>query len=243
MPSTSYASGTSTKPLLGETIDANLRGAVARFGDREALVDVAAGRRADLRRAGRRGRRASPAACWRRGVAQGRPGRHLGAELRRVGPRRSTPRRGSARSWSTSTRPTAPTSCEYVLQPGRHPHAGLGAGVQDQRLRGDDRRGARRAARRCGDVVFIGDADVGRAARRRRPPSAAERSPRGRRRCTSTTRSTSSTPRARPASPRARRCSHHNILNNGYFVGEVLRLHRGRTGSACRCPSTTASAW
>jgi fatty-acyl-CoA synthase len=41
----SYASGTSDKPLLGETIDANLRNAVARFGDREALVDVAGGRR------------------------------------------------------------------------------------------------------------------------------------------------------------------------------------------------------
>jgi len=41
----SYASGTSTTPLLGETIDANLRRAVARVPDREALVDVAGGRR------------------------------------------------------------------------------------------------------------------------------------------------------------------------------------------------------
>jgi fatty-acyl-CoA synthase len=41
----SYSSGTSDKPLLGETIDANLRKAVARFADREALVDVPAGRR------------------------------------------------------------------------------------------------------------------------------------------------------------------------------------------------------
>jgi fatty-acyl-CoA synthase len=41
----SYASGTSTKPLLGETIDANLTEAVARFGDREALVDVPTKRR------------------------------------------------------------------------------------------------------------------------------------------------------------------------------------------------------
>src|SRR4051794_9901215 len=49
MPTTSYASGTSTKPLLGETIDANLRRAVERFGDREAVVDVAAGRRLTYR--------------------------------------------------------------------------------------------------------------------------------------------------------------------------------------------------
>jgi fatty-acyl-CoA synthase len=41
----SYANGTSSTPLLGETIDANLRATVARFGDREALVDVPTGRR------------------------------------------------------------------------------------------------------------------------------------------------------------------------------------------------------
>ena len=41
----SYAGGTSTTPLLGQTVDANLRATVARFGDREAVVDVAAGRR------------------------------------------------------------------------------------------------------------------------------------------------------------------------------------------------------
>ena len=46
---TSYASGTSTEPLLGETIDANLKKAVRRFGDREAVVDVAAGRRVTYR--------------------------------------------------------------------------------------------------------------------------------------------------------------------------------------------------
>ncbi|WP_250038100.1 AMP-binding protein [Paractinoplanes maris] len=41
----SYASGVSELPLLGETIGANLERTVARFGDREALVDVAAGSR------------------------------------------------------------------------------------------------------------------------------------------------------------------------------------------------------
>jgi len=41
----SYASGPSAAPLLGQTIDANLRLAVSRFPDREALVDVPAGRR------------------------------------------------------------------------------------------------------------------------------------------------------------------------------------------------------
>ncbi|WP_199511094.1 AMP-binding protein [Nucisporomicrobium flavum] len=41
----SYASGTSDVPLLGETIGANLERTVAAFGDREALVDVPTGRR------------------------------------------------------------------------------------------------------------------------------------------------------------------------------------------------------
>jgi fatty-acyl-CoA synthase len=38
MPALSYAHGTSTVPLLGETIGENLRRNVERFGDREALV-------------------------------------------------------------------------------------------------------------------------------------------------------------------------------------------------------------
>ena len=40
----SYASGTSTVPLLGDTIGANFDRTVARFGAREALVDCADGR-------------------------------------------------------------------------------------------------------------------------------------------------------------------------------------------------------
>jgi fatty-acyl-CoA synthase len=45
----SYASGTADKPLLGETIDANLRRAVAAHPDREAVVDVPAGDRLTYR--------------------------------------------------------------------------------------------------------------------------------------------------------------------------------------------------
>ena len=41
----SYSSGPSTVPLLGETIGANLRRTVAAHGDREALVDRGSGRR------------------------------------------------------------------------------------------------------------------------------------------------------------------------------------------------------
>jgi fatty-acyl-CoA synthase len=41
----SYASGTSTTPLLGDTIGANLARTIARVPDHEALVDVPSGRR------------------------------------------------------------------------------------------------------------------------------------------------------------------------------------------------------
>jgi fatty-acyl-CoA synthase len=44
-PLPSYASAIATLPLLGETIGANFERTVARFGDREALVDVATARR------------------------------------------------------------------------------------------------------------------------------------------------------------------------------------------------------
>ena len=44
-PMASYASGTSAVPLLGDTIGQNLARTVARFPDREALVDRTTGRR------------------------------------------------------------------------------------------------------------------------------------------------------------------------------------------------------
>jgi fatty-acyl-CoA synthase len=42
-PRLSYRHGTSTTPLLGETIGANLERTCAMHGDREALVDVPVG--------------------------------------------------------------------------------------------------------------------------------------------------------------------------------------------------------
>ncbi|MBX6770044.1 MAG: hypothetical protein IRY90_23310, partial [Actinomadura rubrobrunea] len=41
----SYASGTSAKPLLGDTIGADFDKTAARFPDRDALVDRPSGRR------------------------------------------------------------------------------------------------------------------------------------------------------------------------------------------------------
>jgi fatty-acyl-CoA synthase len=45
MAELSYVSGLATEPLLGQTIGENLASTVAQFGDREALVDVPTGRR------------------------------------------------------------------------------------------------------------------------------------------------------------------------------------------------------
>ena len=59
----------------------------------------------------------------------------------------------------------------------------------------------------------------------------------------STTRSTSSTPPAPPGFPKGATLSHHNILNNGYFVGRGDAPTPSATASASRCRSTTASAW
>ena len=43
-------------------------------------------------------------------------------------------------------------------------------------------------------------------------------------------------------SPKGATLSHHNILNNGYFVGEAACTTPKTIGSAFRCPSITASA-
>ena len=44
-------------------------------------------------------------------------------------------------------------------------------------------------------------------------------------------------------SPKGATLTHHNILNNGYFVGRADGADARRTGSASRCRSITASAW
>ena len=79
----SWTKGESTPALLEETIGDNLDAHRRAYADREALVDVRERAALDLGGAAgrRRRRRARPG---RRGHPQGRPGRHLGAELRRV---------------------------------------------------------------------------------------------------------------------------------------------------------------
>lgn len=96
-PQPSYAHGTSTTPLLGDTVGANLGRAIAAHPDREALVDVPSGRRWTYAEFGAavdelaRGcsRRASPGAT---GSASGRSTAPSGSSS-------STPPPASASSW------------------------------------------------------------------------------------------------------------------------------------------------
>ena len=67
----SYSSGTSTVPLLGDTIGANLDRTAARVGDHEALVECATRPPLDLPRVRRRGRRLRAGPARRLGVAKG----------------------------------------------------------------------------------------------------------------------------------------------------------------------------
>ena len=183
--SESYAAGETDHPLLEETIGANLERHRRRHGDREALVEVATGRRwtyaeldADVDALG-------PGADRGRD-REGRPGRHLGAQLRRVDDRRSTPPRRSARSWSTSTRPTAPTSSRTCCN-----QSGMRLLIsRDRRSRPATTAPwstrCAPSARRCERVVFLGTADWDRSCvdrrrrrcrgcRRRRRPRCARR--------------------------------------------------------------------
>ena len=158
MSDPAYAHGVYDVPLIGQTIGANLESTAARFADREAFVSCAQGVRltyAEFDAAVDRARH-GPAGPGHRATATGSGS---GRRTARSGRSCSTPRRRSARSSSTSTRPTArtswPTRC---ASPGCA--AGQRAGVQDQRLRRDGRRGGGRPAgaraRRCSSTATRG---------------------------------------------------------------------------------------
>ena len=132
----SYASGTSTTPLLGDTIGDNLDRTIAAHGDREALVSVHQGLRytyARVRRGGgahRRARssppgsrRASASASGARTARSGRssstrpprPGSSSSTSTRRTGRRSSSTRCASpaAGCWSRRRRSRPPTTSRW----------------------------------------------------------------------------------------------------------------------------------
>ena len=202
MPTTSYASGTASTPLLGETIDANLERAVERFADREALVDCASGRRltyADLDEQVE----AVARGLLARGVAKGdRVGIWAPNTVEWVLVQYATARIGAI---LVNINPAYRThEVGYVLG-----QAGIGTLVSapafktsDYRAMVDEVRPGLPALR---DVVYLGERLVGGADRRRGAHERRRGGGAGGVRWTSTTPSTSSTRRARRGSRRVRR--------------------------------------
>ncbi len=219
-PKLSYVHGTSATPLLGETIGENLRRTVLRVPDADALVVRSQGFRATYSQLWAWTGQAARGLMALRGPA-GRPGRDLVAQPGRVGDRRSTRRRASGRSSSTSTRPTAPTSCST-----RCGQSGVSVLLLARRHRGSDY-AAMVAEVMPGcpalrlTIVFEDGWDAllagGSSVSRGRAGGA-----RGGR-LQSTTRSTFNTPAAPTGLPKGRRCRTTTSSTTGIYIGETLR--------------------
>jgi fatty-acyl-CoA synthase len=213
----SYVSGTADKPLLGETIDANLRRAVAQFGERDAVVDVATARRLSYRDVDAAVDEAARG-LLARGIAAGdRVGiwapnclewylvqyasARIGAILVNINP-----------SYRTH-------ELDYVLR-----QAGIGTLIAAVAFKTSDYRGmveeVRDSLPDLHDVVYIGDpswgallaggATVSSDAVAERAAGLSFDDPINIQYTSGTT-----------GFPKGATLSHHNILNNGYFVGEV----------------------
>jgi fatty-acyl-CoA synthase len=214
----SYSSGISSTPLIGQTIDANLRSVVERFGDREALVDLAAGRRFTyteldaavdelarglMSRGIEAGDRVGIWApnCWEWFVTQYATAR-IGAILVNINPAYRT------------------HELEYVLN-----QAGIGTLISAISFKTSDYRAmieeVRPRVAALHDVVLIGDASWAGLladAAQVRPDEAAERSAELSFDDPINIQYTSGT----TGFPKGATLSHHNILNNGFFVGEGM---------------------
>ena len=218
--------GTSATPLLGETIGENLRRTVERFGDRDALVVRSQNYRATYRqlwdrrppgpRADRVGRRrATASASGRRIASSGSCTQYatarIGAILVNINPAYKSP--------SSSTRSSSPAS----------PAAPRPAFRKSDYVRCSRRCGP--AARACARPIAI-DADWQALLERAHASSdreLAEREATLQFDDPINIQYTSGT----TGFPKGATLSHHNILNNGFFVGEALstptrpRLHPG----------------
>jgi fatty-acyl-CoA synthase len=215
----SYASGPSSVPLLGETIDANLRRAVAVYADREAVVDVPAARRltyaevdAEVERVAR--------GLLARGVAKGdRVGIWAPNCLAWYLVQYATARIGAI---LVNINPAYRThELEYVLR-----QAEIGTLVaaeafktSDYRAMIDEVRGGLPALR---NVVYLDGPDWDALLSDGASVTDAQMDERA------ATLSFDDAINIQYTSgttgfPKGATLSHHNILNNGYFVGETMR--------------------
>ncbi|MCX5268266.1 AMP-binding protein [Streptomyces sp. NBC_00199] len=214
----SYAHGTSTTALLGDTIGQNLDRAVAAWPDREALVDVPSGRRWTYARFGADVDRLAYA-LLASGVAKGdRVGIWAVNCAEWVLVQYATARVGAI---MVNVNPAYRThEVEYVLQ-----QAGISLLFASLTHRTSDYRAMVEQVRgRCPqlrETVYIGDpswaAFLGRGTPERRGELAVRE---GELSCDDPVniQYTSGT----TGFPKGATLSHHNILNNGYSVGEAI---------------------
>jgi fatty-acyl-CoA synthase len=215
----SYASGTASKPLLGETIDANLRRAVAEFGDREALVDAGSGTRLTYRMLDDAVTRVA-SGLLARGVQRGdRVGIWAPNCTEWLLVQYATARVGAI---LVTINPAYRThELDYVLR-----QAGVGMLVAVPAFKTSDYRAmideVRPGAPALRDVIFIGE-DSWHAllsdGEAEHADALAERSASLNFDDAINIQYTSGT----TGFPKGATLSHHNILNNGYFVGEGMR--------------------
>ena len=221
----SYAAGPTDTPLLDETIGANFEHTASAYPDIEALVDVAGGRRwtyAELNAEIDRVARALMAIGIQRG-----DGSAFGRPTARNGPSCSTPRPRSARSWCRSIPRIAPTSYRMCCA-----DSARGLLVSATAFKTSDyRRMVNEIRSEIPGLVerrVLGHQRLGATA-----ASAPMRQP--------VTNYAAGWPALNPSdpiniqytsgttgSPKGAILSHRNILNNGFFVTEIIKLGPGQ---------------
>ncbi|WP_225808169.1 AMP-binding protein [Streptomyces spinosus] len=211
-PQPSYAHGTSPTALLGDTIGANLDRAVAAWPDREALVDVPSGRRWTYAEFGAAVEELAQALVAG-GVTKGdRVGIWAVNCPEWVLVQYATARVGAV---MVNINPAYRThEVEYVLRQSGVSLlvASLGHKTSDYRAMAEHVRGHCPELR---EIVYIGDPSWEELLRRATPGVAYEELS-----CDDpiNIQYTSGT----TGFPKGATLSHHNILNNGYFVGESI---------------------